>query len=400
MPKPYEAVRISDRVHWVGAIDWEIRSFHGYGTPRGTTYNAYLITGEKVILVDTVKAPFREELLSRVASVVDPGDVSAIVSNHSEMDHSGSLVEMVDIIRPEAIYASPMGKKALEANLHGGIDVTVVKDGETLTIGDATLSAVHTAMIHWPDSMFTFLQEDGVLFSQDGFGMHLASTERFDDELDPALLEYEAAKYYANILLPYSPLIKKLVSRMGELDLPVKVVAPDHGPVWRSSIARVMGLYEGWAEQRPTRKAVIIYDTMWHSTEKMAHVIADGLTAEGVSTRVLPLGSSERSDVAAEVLEAGALLVGTPTMNNNLFPSLADSLTYLKGLRPKNLVGAAFGSYGWSGEAVDQANAALEEMGVELVSPGLKVVYVPDEEALLACRELAAKVAARLPAAT
>ncbi len=392
----FGAVKISEHVHWVGAVDWEIRDFHGYATDRGTTYNAYLILADKITLVDSVKAQFRDELLARIASVVDPSDISIVVSNHSEMDHSGCLPDVIDLIQPETVFASKMGVKALQSHFHGRFDVTPVEDGGKLSLGDVELQFMETRMLHWPDSMFTYLPADEVLFSQDAFGMHLASTERFDDEIDDDVLNDEAAKYYANILMPYSPTVRKLLARVKELNLPFKLVAPDHGPIWRSKFGMAVENYERWSEQKPTMKAVIVYDTMWGSTAMMARAIADGLAAGGARPRLIPLRASDRSEVAAEVLEAGALLVGTPTINNNVFPTLGDVLLYLQGLRPGNLIGAAFGSYGWSGEGVAQTNAILEKMNVELVSEGLRVQYVPDEKDLSECRELGKSVAARL----
>jgi flavorubredoxin len=392
----FGAVKISEHVHWVGAVDWEIRDFHGYATDRGTTYNAYLVLADKITLIDSVKAPFRDELLARIASVVDPSDISIIVSNHAEMDHSGCLPDVVDLIQPEQVFASKMGVKALQSHFHGRFDVTPVEDGGTLSLGDVELQFLETPMLHWPDSMFTYLPADEVLFSQDAFGMHLASTERFDDGVDEGALYDEAARYYANILMPYSPMVKKLLARVKELNLPLKLVAPDHGPIWRSKFGMAVENYERWSEQKPTLKAVVVYDTMWGSTAKMARAIADGLAAGGARPSLIPLQGSNRSDAAAELLEAGALLVGTPTINNNMFPSLGDVLLYLQGLRPSNLVGAAFGSYGWSGEGVAQTNAILEKMNVELVSDGLRVQYVPDEKDLNQCRELGKSVAARL----
>ena len=392
----FGAVKISEHVHWVGAVDWEIRDFHGYATDRGTTYNAYLVLADKITLIDTVKAPFRDELLARIASVVDPSDISIIVSNHSEMDHSGCLPDVVGLIQPDQIFASKMGAKALQSHFHGRFDVTPVEDGGTLSLGDVELQFLETRMLHWPDSMFTYLSADELLFSQDAFGMHLASTERFDDGVDEGVLYDEAARYYANILMPYSPMVTKLLARVKELDLPFTLVAPDHGPIWRSRFDMIIEGYAKWAEQKPTLKAVVVYDTMWGSTGKMAHAIAEGLAAGGARPSLVPLQGSHRSDAAAELLEAGALLVGTPTINNNMFPSLGDVFLYLRGLRPRNLVGAAFGSYGWSGEGVPQANAMLNEMKVELVSDGVSVQFVPDEKDLDGCRKLGQRVAARL----
>ncbi len=210
---PCHAVRISEHVYWVGAIDWAIRDFHGYLTERGTTYNAYLVLADKITLIDAVKAPFRQELLARIASVIDPKRIDYIISNHAEMDHSGCLPELIRALEPEKVFASTLGTKALEEHFHLGYPLIPVKDGETLRLGDLHVSFVETRMVHWPDSMFTFLHEDGLLFSNDAFGMHLADTARFDDEVAHDMLLHQAAKYYANILLPLSPIIAKTLEK-------------------------------------------------------------------------------------------------------------------------------------------------------------------------------------------
>ena len=397
MEKVFRAVKVTDRVYWVGVIDWVLRNFHGYTTHEGSTYNAYLILADEVTLIDTVKAPFKDEMMARVASVIDPRKIDYIVSNHSEMDHSGSLPWMVEQVRPEKVFASVMGAKTLKELFHWDVEVVPVKTGDTLDLGYMKLSFIETRMLHWPDSMFSYLEEEGVLFSQDAFAMHLASSEIFADELGRDLLEREAATYYANILLPYSPLILKLLKQVNEMGLKPKVVATDHGPIWRrgEDIAWILGLYEKWALQKPTGKAVVVYDTMWGSTDLMAKTLADGLASGGALVKLMPLGGSHRSDVAAEILDAGALLVGSPTLNNNVFPSVADILTYLKGLRPQNLIGVAFGSYGWSGESVKQVREVLDAMKVEVVGE-VKSKYVPTKEVLQECFQLGFQVAQKL----
>ncbi len=390
------AVKISEKVYWVGAIDWNIRDFHGYTTKRGSTYNAYLVTSEKPTLIDTVKAPFRGEMMARIASVMDPGDIKIIVSNHTEMDHTGALPETIKEVNPEQVFASQAGVKALEEHFTFDREITPVKDGDRINLGNASLTCFETRMLHWPDSMMTYLAEDRLLFSQDGFGMHLASSERFDDEIDPAILEYEAATYFANILLPYSPLILKLLDRLYGLNLPIDVIAPDHGPIWRKDVKGIVESYRRWAVQAPSKKAVVIYATMWRSTELMALALAEGLSGRGIPVKVMSLDVNHRSDVAYEVLDAGILAAGAPTLNNNMFPSMADVLTYLKGLRPQNLIGAAFGSYGWSGESVKQVEAALADMKVELPGEPVKAKNVPGAEELGRCRDLGALLGDRL----
>jgi len=392
----FSAVRVSERVWWVGAVDWSTRDFHGYLTSRGTTYNAYLIKAGKVTLVDTVKPPFLGEMMARISSVIPDGKVDCIISNHSEMDHSGSLAEAAKLLHPAKILASANGVKALQSHFHGAVEAAAVADGESLDLGGARATFIETKMIHWPDSMMTYLHDDRLLFSQDGFGMHLASGERFADELPGDVLLYEGAKYFANILMPLSPLIEKLLERVRKLNLPIEVIAPDHGPVWRRDVMRMPELYAAWAAQRPTRSAVVVFDTMWGSTDLMARAVAEGLAAGGSPARVCPLRASHRSDVATELLGAGALLVGSPTMNNQVFPTVADAMCYLEGLRPRNRLCAAFGSYGWSGEATKLLAAQLERMKMEKVCEPLRVNYVPDGSALAECRKLGETVAAKL----
>ncbi len=379
----FKAVKLTENVYWVGAIDWAIRDFHGYSTGRGSTYNAYLILSDKITLIDTVKKPFFNEMMMRISSVIDPSRIEIIISNHSEMDHTGALPDTISAVNPDKVYASPMGSKALSAHFHWEEDpIEVVKTGDSADLGNMSIEFIETRMLHWPDSMVSYLPEEKILFSQDGFGMHLASTERFDDELPLNLLEEEARKYYANILMPFSPLVSALLGNLGKMQLEIDLLCPDHGPVWRSNIGWILGKWSFWAERKPSPKAVVVYDTMWNSTRTMAESVVEGLTQEGVSSKLMPLRASLLSDIAAEVLCASALIVGSPTINGRIFPSVAECMNYLGGLKPRNLVGAAFGSYGWSGEAVNELNGLLEGMKVELVSEGLRAVYVPDAEVI------------------
>ena len=392
-----QAVRIAEKVYWVGGIDWDVRNFHGYWTSRGTTYNAYLVMSEKPVLIDTVKAPFFDEMMGRIVSVMEPEKIEYIVSNHSEMDHSGCLVQAIKAIRPKEVYASRMGQKALGA--HFQMDpaaIIAVGDGDSLDVGDMSLAFVETRMCHWPDSMVSYLVEREILFSQDAFGMHLASHERFADEIDRSVLDEESAKYYANILLHLSPFIDKTLKKMDELGLPMQMVAPDHGPIWRTDedIKRIVGNYSRWSAQQCSKKAIVVYDSMWGSTTKMARAIGDGLAAGGLHVKLMNVSACHRSDVVTELLDLGALVVGSPTMNNGVLPTMADVMTYIKGLRPRNLVAASFGSFGWSGEASKHLHAMLADIGLNMVADPLRVNYVPDAEALGQCRELGLKVAA------
>jgi flavorubredoxin len=400
MNNPFKAVRLTDDVWWVGAIDWNIRDFHGYMTKRGSTYNAYLIMADKITLIDVVKVPFRREMMDRIASVIDPARIEYVVSLHSELDHSGCLAEVVAAVNPDKIFASVVGAKSLKEILTIDREITALKDGETLSLGNRTLTFMETRMLHWPDSMFAYLNEEQVLFSQDAFGMHYASLERFDDEVDPAILDYEAATYYANILLVYSPLVLKLLEKVTAAGLAFRLIAPDHGPVWRRDIGGIIERYGRWAAQKPTEKAVVVYGTMWQNTEKMARAISEGLSKGGLHVKLMSMSEVHRSDVMYEILCAGALAVGSATLNNQMLPMMADVMTYMKGLKPKNLIGAAFGSYGWSGEAVKQIEEMLTDMKVESAGEGIRVKNAPNGEILTRCydlgRTMAEKVKARL----
>lgn len=406
MGEAFKAAKVADNVYWVGAIDWDVRNFHGYLTSRGSTYNAFLILADKITLIDTVKAPFFDEMMSRIASVVEPDRIDYIVSNHSEMDHSGCLPQAIAAVRPEKVFASKMGQKALAGHFHMDHQITAVGDGEVLDLGNMKLSFIETRMCHWPDSMVTYLHDRELLFSQDAFGMHLASCERFADELGREVLDYETAKYYANILMPLSKFIRKTLDKMSALGVPLSIVAPDHGPIWRTKedIDRIVGSYARWAAQKPTNKAVVVYDTMWQSTARMARAIGEGLAVArpsspklgGAKVRLMSMDACHRSDVVTELLDAGGLVVGSPTINNNIFPTIADVMTYIKGLKPQNLVAAAFGSYGWSGEAPKHLAEMLNEMHLAVVAEPLRIKYVPDEAGLLACRRLGEDLAARL----
>ncbi len=396
MKDTFKAVRVTEDVWWVGAIDWNIRDFHGYRTARGSTYNAYLVLADKVTLIDTVKAPFREEMMARIASVVDPGKIEYIVSNHSEMDHSGSLPQVIGAVNPKKVFASAVGAKTLGELFPIPGEITPVKDGETLSLGNRTITFLETRMLHWPDSMFSYLNEEQLLFSQDAFGMHYASLERFADECDPALLAYEAATYYANIILPYSPLVLKLIEKVAAAKLSFKIIAPDHGPIWRNETGGILANYAKWAGQKPEARAVVVYATMWHSTEMMARAVSEGLAAGGLRVKLMSMDEVHRSDVVYELLGAGALAVGSPTLNNHILPNIADILTYLKGLKPKNMIAAAFGSYGWSGEAVKEIEEILAEMKLDKAGEGIRIKNVPDAAALARCYGLGKGMAGQI----
>ncbi len=385
-------VEIAKGIYDVGVIDWNIRDFHGYSTYRGTSYNAFLIVDEKIALIDTVKKDYGDQLIDNISKIIDPKQIDVVISNHTEMDHSGGLPRVMHRIgEDKPLYCSKMGAKNLARHFDQKWNYHALGTGDTLSLGKRTLTFLETRMVHWPDSMFTYLKEDKILFSSDGFGQHYAGHERFDDQTGDDIMHH-AKKYYANILLLYSPLILKLLDHVSQMGLEIDMICPDHGIIWRKNPGRIIDAYAKWARQEQEKKAVVVYDTMWHSTETMADEIAAGIADEGVSVRPIHIRSSHRSEIMTEVLDAAAVVVGSPTLNNQLFPTVSDFLVYMKGLKPANKIAAAFGSYGWSGEAVKLINEEFDAMKFDVIDPGIRIQYVPEKKGLAACFELGKKV--------
>jgi len=377
-------------VYWVGAIDWDIRNFHGYSTSQGTTYNAYLVVDEKITLVDCVKEPFFEEQVRRIQEIIDPAKIDYLIVNHVEMDHSGALPKMMELVKPEKLFCSPMGQKAIIDHFHrDDWPFAVVKTGDQLSLGKRTAQFLETRMLHWPDSMFTYLPDEKILFSSDAFGEHYASSERFDDEINLPVVMEQCAKYYANILYPYSPLVQKLLQTVAGLKLDIKVIAPDHGIIWRDKLNSIVEAYDAWSSGKCADKAVVIFNTMWHSTETMAEAVMWGLADVGVQAQFLNLDTSHRSDVMTEILRAKGVALGSSTINNNLLPEMAGFVSYMKGLKPFDKIGAAFGSFGWSGEAVGLLTALMTDLRFTLVDDAaVKHKYVPTRQVLDQCAAL------------
>jgi flavorubredoxin len=390
-----DKVELKRGIYWVGAIDWNIRDFHGYSTPFGTTYNAYLVLDEKNVLVDTVKAPFYLEMLGRISEIIDPSRIDIVVANHVEMDHSGSLPQIVERIGSPLVVTSERGKKGLEKHYQQPWKFRMVKSGETLSIGHRTLAFVEAPMLHWPDSMFTYIKEDQLLMPNDAFGQHFASCQRFEDEVGDDVMRH-AAKYYANILWPLAPLILKKVDEVVKMGIPIDLIAPSHGLIWRKDPSRIIQAYVEWSQGKTAKKVLVIYDTMWGSTEKMAKAILKGLIDQGADARLLHLRSNHRSDIIEEMLEARGILLGSPTLNNGMFPTMGDFLTYMRGLRPKGKIFGLFGSHGWGGGAIKEMRRHLEIEKFEIWEKELPVQFIPNSEELSSAiqfgREFAKKV--------
>ncbi len=386
-----EAIRITQDIYWVGAIDWSVRNFHGYTTGRGTTYNAYLIMDEKITLIDTVKEPFTKDLLDRISSVVDPEKIDYLISNHVEMDHSGAIPEVMKVCKnAQIVTSSPNGLKGLKAHYGENYPYLSVKAGDSLSIGKRTLNFVPTPMLHWPDNMVTYCPEEEILFSNDAFGQHYASSGRFVDEEPFSVVMEEAKKYYANIIMPYGKQAHGAYEVVHGLKL--KLIAPSHGVMWKSHIEDVLEAYRTWSSNEPEEEAIVVFDSMWHSTEKLAITIAEAFQKKGVPVKLYDLKVNHGSDIVTEVLTSKYIAVGSPTLNNGMLPTVAAFLCYLKGLSPKNRKAFAFGSYGWGGQSIGQVEDELKACGFEICLPMVRVPYIPSDEQLKNMEEAVLKL--------
>lgn len=382
--KPLE---IKKGIYWVGVIDWDLRTFHGhtYSTPRGTTYNAYLLVDEKIALLDTVYAPFAEELIENIRAIIPPEKIDYIIVNHIETDHSGALPWVMKLCPKAKLFGTAKCKDGLYRHYYGDWNFDTVKTGDKLKLGKKTLEFIEAAMIHWPDSMFTYCAEDKLLFSNDAFGQHYATSLRFDDEADACALMEEAEKYYANILWPLSTIILRKIEEVQKMNIAIDIIAPSHGIIWRKDPGKIISAYINWAKNETKPKVVIAYETMYNATEKMARIIAEAIVDVGIEVMLFNVALSDRTEVIKEMLNAKGFLFGSSTHDNDMLPNIAGFLEFFKGLKPKNRIGSAFGSYGWAGWAVKNIEAKLREAGVTVAQPGFSVKYMPDKNELGQC---------------
>lgn len=376
---------LREDIYWVGFVDWNVREFHGYRTDRGSTYNAYLVKDEKTALIDTVKAPFAGSLLANVAELADPAGLDYVVCNHAEPDHSGSLPAVMAACEQAQLVCDERCREVLARHYDTGRwEFKVVSDGEELPLGRRALRFIETPMVHWPESMATYVPQEKLLFSMDGFGQHLAASNRFDDQNPLDVIMAEAKSYYANILMLYGAPIGRALEKAAALD--IEMIAPSHGVIWREHLDVIVSAYRGWIVQRPAAKVLVIYDSMWQSTAKMAQAILDGASAEGVDAKLLHIRSTGNTRIATEVLDAAAIAFGSPTLNSTMMPQVAATLTYLKGLRPAGKAGFVFGSYGWAKGAGKDMGEYLAAMKFDILREPLLSHYVPGEDVLDECR--------------
>ena len=380
-------LKILPDIYSVGVVDWHVRTFHGhtYSTNRGSTYNAYLILDDKVALVDTVLGSFSDELIANIRQVVPVEKIDYVIANHVETDHSGALPSIMKLIPKAKVLGTAKCKEGLYRHYYGNWDFQVVKTGERLNLGKKNLQFIEAPMIHWPDSMFTYCPEEQLLLPNDAFGQHYATSERFDDETDPCSLMDEAAKYYGNIPWPLGSVILRKIEEIQKMNLPLKMVAPSHGIIWRKDPMKIINAYISWAKNETMQKIVIAYETMWGSTEKMARKIAEGAADSGVEVRLFDVASSDRTQVIKEMLDAKGFMFGSSTHDNSMLPNFAGFLEFVKGLAPKNRLTSVFGSYGWAGGAIKAIEEVLKAAGMSPAVAGLGVKYAPDENELKRC---------------
>jgi flavorubredoxin len=395
------SINVKNNVYWVGKIDWELRKFHGdeYSTHRGSTFNSYLIKEEKIALIETVWAPFSKEFVAQLTDKINLKKIDYVIANHAESDHSGAMPELMRHIPDTPIYCTKNGVKSLKGHYHQDWNFKIVKTGDRLSLGKKELIFIEAPMLHWPDTMFCYLTEDNILFSNDAFGQHYASEYMFNDLVDQTELFTECIKYYANILTPFSPLVIKKINEVLSFNLPLDIICTSHGVIWRDKPEQIVEKYLEWANAYQENQITIIYDTMWNGTRVMAEKIVGGIkdVDKEVNVKLFNIAKSDKNDVVTEIFKSKAILVGSPTINRGILVSVAGILEEIKGLKFQNKKAAAFGCYGWSGESLKIINSGLEESGFSIIDEGLRAMWNPDEESITKCVEFGKRFAVNVP---
>jgi anaerobic nitric oxide reductase flavorubredoxin len=390
--------KIKNQVFWVGKVDWELRKFHGdeFSTHHGSTYNSYLIQEEKNVLIDTVWIPFAEEFVENLAQEIDLNKIDYIVANHGEVDHSGALPALMKHIPNAPIYCTANAVKSLKGQYHQDWNFHVVKTGDKISIGGGKeLVFVEMPMLHWPDSMATYMTEDNILFSNDAFGQHFATDKLYNDLVDQCDLFKEAIKYYANILTPFSQILKKKLEEVLSLNLTIDIIATSHGVIWRDNPLQIVEKYSQWANDYQENQITIIYDTMWNGTKKLAEKIAEGIEIvdPDVEVKVFNLTKSDQNDLITEVFKSKKVVIGSPTINNTILHSIAGFIQLIKQMKFKGKKATSFGCYGWSGESTKILNEALANAGFEVIEEGFRNQWNPDDGRQIEAIEFGKKIA-------
>lgn len=390
-------IKINDKICWVGKTDWELKKFHGdeFTTTKGSSYNSYLIRDEKIVLIDTVWLPYDREFVNDLKKEIDLKEIDYIIIQHGEVDHTGALEELMKEIPNTPIYCTANAIKSMEGQYHKEWNFRPVKTGDKLNIGENILTFIEAPMLHWPDTMFTYMDKEEILFSNDGFGQHLASEYLYADEVEKSDLYYQALTYYANILAPFGMMVKMKINEILNMNIPIKMICPSHGLIWRENPQQIIEKYLEWSNNYKENQITIIYDTMWNSTRLMAEQIAKGIKNidKNVQVRLMNTSKDDKTEVLTEVFKSKMILVGSPTVNNGYLHSIAGILEMIKGMKLKGKKAVAFGSYGWSGEATKSITEELKKSGFEILNDGIKVMWKPDEEMKKACIDFGENIA-------
>lgn len=386
-------MQIKNNIHWVGVIDWDLRHFHGhtYYTKRGGTYNSYLIMDEIPTLVDAVLGDFSKEMIDRIKEITPLESIKQIIVNHVEPDHSGALPELLKLIPNAKLYGTAKCKEGLQKYYQSNWDFQVVKTGDEISTGQKTIKFLEVPMIHWPDSMFSYIPQDKLLLSNDGFGQQWACNERFDDEVDQSILYEETAKYYASILWPWSAMIKTKLNELQNLGWEIDMIAPSHGLIWRKNPLEILDWYRKWSANQSEKRVVLVYETMWNSTKQMAEAIAQGLQEINVPYQLLDINQTDKTDVLTAMLEAKGYMFGSAAYDNDMLPNLAGFMHYLRGCHPQKRIACAFGSFGWGGGATKALEQFIADMHLEMPIPSLSLQWRPNPEELEKCKQFGRK---------
>jgi anaerobic nitric oxide reductase flavorubredoxin len=392
--------KITKNVSWIGIRDWELRNFHGYeySTKHGSTYNSYLVTDKKTALIDTVWKPFAEKFVKNLSTVIDLHKIDYVIANHGEIDHSGALPILLEQIPDVPIYCTKNAIKSLTGHYHKNWNFHEVKTGDKLNLGEKELIFIEAPMLHWPDSMFCYLTGENILFSNDAFGQHYANELLYNDLADQCELFQECIKYYANILAPFSPLVKRKIEELNSLSLPINMICPSHGVIWRQDPMQIVNKYMEWADNYQENQITIVYDTMWNSTRRMAEAIEQGIRAANDTINIKMFNSSinDKTEIITEIFKSKAVLIGSPTINKGILSTTAAILELIRGLELKNKGAAAFGAYGWSGEGVKIIEKLLKDAGFQIINDNLAVLWNPNDEAIKRCLSFGKEIAVAL----
>lgn len=390
---------IKKNIYWCGIRDWGLGVFHGHelSTHRGSSYNSYLIKDKKTVLIDTVWDPYKEKFVDDLEKEVGLKNIDAIVINHVEPDHGGSLGLLMDRIPDVPIYCSKNGAEIIKRYFSKDWNFNIVKTGDVLDLGEYKLNFVDMQMIHWPDSMLEYVEGAKLVLSNDAFGQHYCGTSLFNDETDECEVYQEAIKYFVNILGPFRPLITKKLQQILAMNLDIDMIAPSHGIIWRKNSSEIIEKYLEWSDINYNEGyAVIIYDTMYHSTRDMAVAIAKGLDKEGVKYKIFNIATKDRSDLNVEMFKANALIIGSCTVNGSALRPTVSLLDEIRGLKIKNKLAFGFGSYGWSGEAHKIISQKLAEAGLTIIDEPFGVRYKPSSEEIEKCVEIGRNIGKQL----